>query len=147
MIASSAAGSTTLIDGSTGNDRLLGGAGDDVINGGAGRDRLAGGAGSDSFVFDTAPGWANSDTVLDFSSFADVFRLDDSVFAGLAAGTLAAEAFVVGNAAIDADDRIIYDEACDTLLFDADGAGGAAAVRFATLNGGASLTADDFFVI
>jgi serralysin len=133
------------IVGGIGSDQIWGGSGDDILNGGVGRDRLAGGAGNDSFVFDTAPGGANYDRILDFCSADDVFRMDSAVFEGLAAGALDAEAFVTGRAAIDGSDRIIYNSACGDLLFDSDGAGGQEAVKFAAVSGGTSLAAGDFF--
>lgn len=136
------------INGGSGADHLRGGAGDDVLNGGAGRDKLAGGPGNDSFVFDEALGAANADTILDFCSARDEFRLDNAVFVGLATGsTLPDDAFVVGMSAKDAEDRIIYNKACGELLFDADGAGGAAAVKFASVERGTCLSADDFIIV
>lgn len=134
------------IAGGFGCDHLRGGAGDDVLNGGAGHDKMTGGAGYDTFVFDTVLGRANVDRISDFRSADDVFRLDSSVFVGLAAGALDAQAFVIGKAAIDADDCIVYDKASGALLFDMDGVGGAAAVRFATVDRGTSLAADDFLL-
>ena len=121
-----------LLDGGAGSDDVQGGAGDDIVNGGAGRDRLAGGEGRDVFVFD-ALGPANDDSVDDFSALDDVFRLDSTVFVGLAAGPLFAAVFVAGTHAIDDGDRIVYDEASGDLLFDADGVGGAAALKFAAV--------------
>ena len=69
------------------------------------------------------------------------------MFAGLGLGALAAGAFVVGTAAADGDDRIIYNQATGALLFDADGSGVGAAVQFATLQGTPVITASDFMVI
>jgi Ca2+-binding RTX toxin-like protein len=72
------------------------------------------------------------------------------VFAGLALGTLAPNAFASGNfsTAQDADDRIIYDSFTGDLYFDADGTGGASdAIKFATLSPGLPLTANEFTVI
>ncbi|HYI65013.1 MAG TPA: hypothetical protein VEW71_09025, partial [Allosphingosinicella sp.] len=85
--------------------------------------------------------------IADFASGSDKVVLDDAVFAGLPAGALNANAFVVGSAAADADDRIIYDQSTGALYFDADGSGDGAAVQFATLQGGPSLTAADFVVV
>jgi serralysin len=134
------------IAGGTGSDHLRGGAGDDVVTGGAGRDWLSGGTGHDAFVFDTAPGPESVDRILDFGSVDDVLRLDSSVFAGLAAGALDAESFVIGTAAADGNDRIVYDKDSGALLFDADGYAGVAAIRFATVTGGVSVAAEDFLV-
>jgi Ca2+-binding RTX toxin-like protein len=127
-----------------GNDRVTGSRFDDALDGGTCKDRLCGGAGDDTFVFDVRPGWANCDRILDFCSTDDLFQLDSSVFAGVAAGVLDPEAFVKGRAALDEDDRIIYDKSSGRLLFDSDGSGDAVAVTFATLNHGASVVADDF---
>ena len=134
------------IAGGPGCDRIRGGAGDDVVMGGAGRDWLSGGTGHDAFVFDTAPGPENVDRILDFRSVDDVFRLDSSVFDGLEAGALDAESFVIGTAAVDGNDRIVYDRNSGALLFDADGYGGAAVIRFAIVTGGISVAAEDFLI-
>ena len=136
-----------LLDGGAGSDDVRGGDGGDIVNGGAGQDRLAGGSGRDVFVFDAAPGLANDDRILDFNPVDDLFRLDRSAFAGLiSAGPLFGAEFVVGRHAVDDSDRIVYDKASGDLLFDADGAGGVAAVKFAAVDPGTSLTADDFAV-
>jgi Ca2+-binding RTX toxin-like protein len=139
------AGADNIVGG-TGADRIRGDMGDDIINGGAGRDRLAGGAGSDVFVFD-AFGRANCDSIEDFNPLDDVFRLDSSAFVGLSAGPLSAAAFVVAQHSLDDSDHIIYDVETGDLRFDVDGAGGAEAVKFAAVDPGTLLTADDFFVL
>jgi serralysin len=73
--------------------------------------------------------------------------LDDAVFTGLGLGALRAIAFHTGRAAANADDRIIYNSDTGQLLFDADGNGAGAAVRFGTLGVVLGLTANDFVVI
>lgn len=133
----------------TGNaaaNRLEGREGNDAIDGKAGGDVLVGGLGADLFVFSTALGAGNVDRILDLQSGVDRIALDDSVFAGLAPGALDPAAFAVGAAA-DADDRIVYDPATGALSFDADGAGGAAAIVFATVQPGLDLSAASFIVI
>ena len=118
-----------------------------MLDGKGGADLLTGLGGADSFAFTTALGAGNIDTIGDFSVADDTIRLENAVFTGLAAGALAAGAFNTGAAASQADDRIVYNSATGALLFDADGAGGAAAVQFATLSGGLALTSADFLVV
>lgn len=135
-----------LLSGGAGSDDLRGGDGGDVINGGSGRDWLTGGAGRDSFVFNAAPGLANDDHIDDFDTVDDVFRLDGSVFTGLPSGELSASNFVTGKHAVDGNDLVVYDKATGDLFYDVDGAGGAAALRFATVQPGTVVTANDFVV-
>ena len=52
-----------------------------------------------------------------------------------------------GGAGDGAEDRIVYDKATGALFYDADGTGGAAQIRFATLAKGLKMTYADFFVI
>jgi Ca2+-binding RTX toxin-like protein len=139
------AGADNIVGGA-GADRIRGDTGDDILNGGAGRDRLAGGAGSDVFVFD-ALGPANYDRIEDFNPLDDLFRLDSTAFVGLPAGPLSDAAFVVPQHSLDDSDYIIYDAETGDLRFDVDGAGGSAAVKFAAVDPGTLLTADDFFVL
>ena len=144
--------------GSSFNDRLtgdvhenliIGGAGNDVLNGGGATDRLRGDVGSDAFVFDSAlNGLSNVDLILDYSVADDRIWLDDGIFTALTAGgALSAAAFHIGGAAGTADHRIIYNATTGTLLYDADGAGGAAAIAFAHVSAGLAMTAAEFLVI
>ena len=128
-------------------DALIAFGGNDRLDGGGGFDLLVGGTGQDSFVFASALVPADADLIADFSSADDTILLDDAVFAGLATGALNPNAFVTGTAALDADDRILYDAATGKLYFDADGNGAGAAVQFATLLGNPALSASDFQVI
>jgi Ca2+-binding RTX toxin-like protein len=47
----------------------------------------------------------------------------------------------------DADDFMIYDSASGGLYYDGDGAGGAAAVKFAQLAAGLGLSQADFLIV
>ena len=98
------------------------------------------------YQFDTDALPSVFDKVDGFNALDDVFRLDGSVFTGLQSGPLAPAYFVAGTRAVDDSDHIIYDRATGDLLFDADGAGGAAALKFAAVDRGISLSADDFIV-
>lgn len=133
-----------------GNDlanAITGNGGDNSIDGKLGLDTLTGGAGADQFLFTTAPGAGNIDTITDFSVIDDTIRLDDAVFAGLSLGVLAAGAFVNGTTALDANDRILYNAATGALLYDVDGAGGVAAVQFAVIGNIAAIAHADFLII
>jgi serralysin len=127
--------------------QIIGNAGNNVIGGAGGNDVLRGLGGSDTFFFNTPLGAGNVDTIVDFNVAADTIRLENAVFTGLPAGALAATAFVIGAAAADALDRIIYNNVAGSLLFDSDGNGAAAAVQFASISAGLAMTAADFFVV
>ncbi|KQM97916.1 hypothetical protein ASE85_13670 [Sphingobium sp. Leaf26] len=135
------------ITGNSGKNILDGGGGDDVLNGGAGADTLTGGPGLDIFVFNSALGSSNVDTITDYVVANDTIRLDDAIFTGLAVGTLGAAQFQIGSAANDAGDRIIYNSATGALLFDADGTGAIAAVQFASIGTGLAMVASEFVVV
>ena len=119
---------------------LFGNVGNNVLNGLGGNDTLRGLGGADNFVFSTALGAGNVDTIADYQSGVDRIYIDNVVFTGLTEGNLAAGAFVTGTAAVDADDRIIYNSTTGALSFDAQGSGrgsgSGAAVQFATCRRG-----------
>jgi Ca2+-binding RTX toxin-like protein len=135
----------------TGNDAgnyVLGNDGANILDGGAGADIIAGYGGADTFAFTTALGAGNVDSIVDMTAGTDKIGLDDAIFTAAGAlGALNAAAFTVGSAAADGSDRIVYNSATGQLFYDADGAGGAAQILFATLNPGLALTASDFAVI
>jgi len=128
-------------------DKIDLGKGNDVLNGKGGNDVLKGGKGKDTFVFDTKLGPNNVDKIKDFKPKDDTIHLSSTVFTGLDKGWLSDDAFIVGSAAKDANDRIIYNKSTGALSFDADGNGSGAAVQFAKLAKNLDVTAHDFFVI
>ncbi len=140
-----------VIVGGGGRDTL--GGGGDRLNGGAGKDQLSGNSGKDAFLFTTKPGSSNVDVLRDVSSKDDAIWLENAVFKGLGSGSLAkprklsSDAFHVGSAAADAEDRDIYDTATGSLFYDRDGTGAAAAVKFAVVAKKTALAFHDFFVI
>jgi Ca2+-binding RTX toxin-like protein len=100
------------------------------------------------FAFTGALGAGNVDTILDFVSGTDRIALADAIFTTIGGpGALDPNAFHIGNAAADAEDRIVYNSTTGQLFYDADGTGGTAAVLFATLTGAPALAAGDFVVI
>jgi Ca2+-binding RTX toxin-like protein len=141
---------TEALPGTAGSDTLTGGSGSDLLDGGLAADTLIGGTGEDSFRFSTALGDGNVDRITDFKVSDDTIQLDNLVFAGVGGnGALALGAFHKSAAGVahDADDRIIYDTDSGFLLYDADGSGAGAAVRFARLSTNLSLSATDFMII
>jgi VCBS repeat-containing protein len=133
----------------TGNEYgqyVIGNNGANIIDGKGGSDSLIGGGGADIFAFTTALGAGNADAIVDFAAGTDKIGLDDAVFTAIGA-TLNANAFVIGAAAADADDRIIYNQATGQLFYDSDGSGGGVAILFATLQGAPVLGVGDFQVI
>jgi Ca2+-binding RTX toxin-like protein len=144
-----AAGTTAInMTGNGAGNTVRGNNGSNVINGGGGRDDLIGLGGQDHFLFDSALNAAtNVDRILDFNVADDTIRLENAVFTTLAAGGLGAGQFVIGAAAQDANDRVIYNSSTGALFYDADGTGAGAAIQFATLSTGLALTAQDFLVV
>jgi len=134
----------------TGNNlgnTIAGNNGANVLDGKGGSDTLIGFGGADTFAFTTALGVNNVDWIFGFNAADDTIALDDAIFTGLTVGPLAAGAFVIGTAAADGDDRIIYNQTTGDLFFDADGSGSGAAVLFAHLDGAPVITVSDFTVI
>jgi Ca2+-binding RTX toxin-like protein len=134
----------------TGNDLgnyIWGTQGNNVLAGGGGIDRLFGYAGADQFLFNTAAGVANYDVLGDFQAGIDKIALDNGIFTALADGALPASAFVAGTAALDADDRILFNAADGSVYYDADGSGAGAALLVAYVPVGQVLTAADFIVV
>jgi Ca2+-binding RTX toxin-like protein len=141
----------------TGNEltqRIVGNDAANILNGKGGNDTLQGEGSGDTFVFDTtlddSGADSNIDTIVDLQAGTDEIHLSQTVFAGLAAGPLAANVFLFGagaTAATTPDHRIIYDTSTGALRFDSDGDGANPAVQFAVLSNTAALTHDDFVVV
>ncbi|WP_314262081.1 immunoglobulin-like domain-containing protein, partial [Cardiobacterium hominis] len=116
-----------------GDDHLDGGVGNDQLEGGRGADTLSGGKGADTFIF-ASPLDGKADTILDYNAAeGDVLQLNHNIFTALQSGTLAADQFVKGREAKDANDHLLYDRATGELAYDPDGNGAAAAVTIARL--------------
>lgn len=152
-------GNGNRLEGHLGNDRLLGyagadtlegGDGADTIAGGEGADELTGGAGADVFLFANTAATAHADTITDFTTGLDVIHLSATVYAGLAAGAVVADAVKINGTGLaeEADDRLIYDSATGELHYDSNGAlAGGTRALLARLDPGLALTEADFLVI
>lgn len=142
------------ITGNAGWDTLVGGAGDDTLDGRGGRNTLIGGEGADNFVFSTLSvprsifDIPTPDSIVDFQTGLDTIQLMGSVFSALAGGIDAGN--VAFGAARDANDHIVIDRDLfgnNRVLYDADGAGDAAAIHIATLLNQRPISAYDFEII
>lgn len=136
-----------ILTGNAGNDILNGRAGNDVLVGGAGNDVLTGGTGSDVFRFNfTTEG---VDNIKDFVSGTDKIQINKTNFGGgLVAGALPADQFVLGAAAVDANDRFIYNSQTQELFFDADGNGSGVLTKLTKFSGTLILpNANDIVII
>lgn len=127
---------------------LIGNTGANLITGGLGNDTITTGAGNDVILSNAALGNANVGTITDMNEIGnDTIRLENAVFTSLTTtGVLAASAFRIGAAALDADDRI-YNNANGQLSYDINGSGAGGSVVFAILDPGLTLTGADFVVV
>ncbi|EJZ21561.1 calcium-binding protein [Rhizobium sp. Pop5] len=133
------------LTGGKGADRLIGGLGDDKLVGKTEADTLTGGGGADSFVFNTKPSNTSVDKIVDFSSSAgDKLLFDHTIFPELSLSKFSDENFVLGTKALEADDKLIYDQTSGTLSFDADGSAAGSAVQVAHLDKSPALHFSDF---
>ncbi|EFJ39246.1 hypothetical protein VOLCADRAFT_101201, partial [Volvox carteri f. nagariensis] len=110
---------TDTINGTSGNDvltgtnaanKIVGGTGNDRIAGKLGSDALFGGTGADTFVFDTALGSSNVDSLMDFTPGTDKIQLSSDIFKSLWVQALGTDVFKVGTAAADHNDHIVYNQ-------------------------------------
>ena len=122
------------------------------MNGGAGDDHLTGGLGPDAFIFSTALGPHNVDTIADFGA-GDAIWLDASVFQGIGAKGQLADAlfdtsiFDTGIHPLKPDALIVYNTAERRSLLRRERQSAGGLVLFATVTPGTHLDASDFFVM
>lgn len=137
----------------TGNSHantIVGNAGNNVLNGGLGADTLDGRGGKDVFLFNSALGGGNVDTLLNYSVADDSIKLENAIFTALAAtGTLAGSRFVANAAGIATtlDHRIIYETDTGKIFYDSNGSAAGGAILFATVAPGLAMTASEFTII
>ncbi len=141
------------IIGNTASNQLIGGAGNDILNGAEGANIMTGGAGKDYFQFKTADHIiaGRMDTITDFNVVDDTIKLENNIFTAFATAVtpdrIAADQFVIGTQALDANDYIIYNRGTGALLYDDDGSGMNVAVQFASVSAGLAMTNWDVHVI
>jgi Ca2+-binding RTX toxin-like protein len=129
---------------------LTGNSGGNVLDGGSGADTMTGGSGNDTFVFSSALGASNIDTITDFSVVSDTIRLDHAIFSTIAGtGTLSLAQFAANasGTAQDTNDRIIYETDTGKLFYDSNGSAAGGIRQFAAVDSGLALTHADFTVV
>ena len=132
----------TLI-GDEGDNELWGNGGEDVLDGGDGSDYLNGSTGADEFILTPANG--GIDRIADFTpAEGDTLTIVSTI---LPPGALNPENFVVGTAALDDNDYIVYDNQTGQLFFNSDGSGAEIAKHFATLENVVALQSNDIVII
>jgi Ca2+-binding RTX toxin-like protein len=90
----------------------------------------------------------NFTKVTDFTPGTDKIALGSAIFTAAGSiGPLATAAFFMGSHADDADDRIIVNAVNGNAMYDANGNGAGAAVTFARVTAGLTLTASDFKIV
>ncbi len=137
-----------LIGGGGASTTIVGNDGDNVIDGGGGADFLTGLGGADVFVFRDLRVGNGVPVIRDFTSGTDKVAIDNFEFGtNIPTGTLPESAFVVGQAAQDANDRLIYDPNGGSLYWDSDGTGSSAPLLFGILEGSPSVTYADFLIV
>jgi len=151
FMATTNAALTTAINlvGNALGQTIVGNAGSNAIYGGLGNDNLQGLGGSDLFIFNTALGANNIDTLADFG-VADTVYLENAIFTGLTGtGTLTANQFVSNTTglATTAARHIIYESDTGNLFYDNNGNAAGGSVLIAHLSAGLALTNADFFII
>ena len=134
--------------GKNGKDKLKGFAGGDLLDGGKKKDKLTGGEDADQFRFSTKLKDKWADKIKDFEVGEDTILLDAGIFKKLGeAGALDGDLFARGKKAKSEDDLILHHKKSGWLRYDKDGDGGKDAVKFAKVDKGLDLSADDFWVV
>lgn len=131
-----------FIDGTDRNDRIRMNGAENAINGREGTDTLTGGGGSDTFFFIDQGELGDGDRITDFTasgSASDHLAFDIDNFDGMTSTVR----LVNGNAATTNQGTFLFRAFNDTLYWDRDGTGAAAAQVVAILTNVAALSTDD----
>ena len=134
------------LSGGKGTDILKGGKGNDGLDGGLGNDTLTGGKNADAFLFTTALGKHNVDTITDFGNGNDAIYLDDAIFKGIGGPGALKEKYFSTHKAKDGNDHIVYVKETGNLYYDDNGNKHGGHTLFAKVDPHTSLHHDDFVV-
>ena len=139
--------------GTSQSDTFIGNGGNDTFTGGSGNDRFEFGkvktyaANNTVKAYDTSlSSLIGKDTVTDFTVGKDKIVLHVDQFASLSSSSSASN-LLIGAAAQDSNDFLIFDPTTNTLKYDADGSGVGIAADIVVLAGVANLTFSDFLIV
>lgn len=141
------------LKGTSKGETIEGLGGNDILWGKGGADILKGGSGKDIFVFDTALGSGNVDTIVDFNVKDDTIYLDNAIFKKLGSGSMSnpkkisSGYFEIRDRATESNDFLLYNKKTGQLLYDADANKPGAPVEIAKMAPGLNLTSYDFYII
>lgn len=124
-------------------DSVIGSAGDNEMYLADGRDTMTGGAGADYFVWENRAEFGDGDVITDFTATGathDILAFNTPLISGMTT-TLR---LVNGTAATTAQATFVFNAATDTLYWDPDGTGAAAALAIVKLTNVAALSAANF---
>ncbi|MCB1487152.1 MAG: hypothetical protein KDJ88_06810 [Bauldia sp.] len=131
--------------GKDGDDTLDGAKGDDLSDGGYGNDYLKDSKGHNTFQFSTMlSATMNLDTIHRFRAGDEIY-LSHSIFPAIG-NKLDKIEFVIGTAAQDHNDHIIWNPSTHTASYDPDGVGGMSAIPFFMTENNAHITYKSFEV-
>lgn len=117
------------------DNRITGNAASNALLGGLGNDTLTGGAGADHFIFNTALGRQNVDTITDFSiAEGDLIVLDHTIFSRLGIKDNLSEHFRTSDQRpIGNDDYIVLNTETGQVFYDPSGNDSGTSLLFAIL--------------
>ena len=154
-----------VINGGAGNDKIYGDSGADIIDGGDGNDlivggyvggdTMTGGAGQDIFAIrdignnSSINSSFKADTITDFTPGQDKLRLSDllgGVTFDPVTHILDSSNFIVGSAATNSSQHIIYDQTNGKLFYDQDGNGSIAQIEIIDVTKTFQITNNDILI-
>lgn len=133
------------LKGSSKDNTIHADAGNNTLYGLGGHDTLTGYKGNDSFAFNSIS--EGGDRITDFGRGDDRFLLDNAGFGSkVGTGSLskAGVDFVLGTAAVEKNETLVYDRGSGKLWWDDDGTGKNAQTLLATLMSKPAVAEDDF---
>jgi len=140
---------TGTLTGTAGAESLIGSDTGDTLIGAGGNDILTGGAGDDHFRFNATTD--GLDLIKDFVAGSDVIDFANAAFGNLGVGTLSAANFASNptgtTTSAAGTPQFVFNTSTSVLSYDADGAGGNAAIAMAKLENVVALSNTSIHIV